>query len=104
MLFFHAILGIPYGSAGRFKRPVDYDYNRLANITFLDGSVKAPSCFQSVSDWTPDEIQRLHENGQITEDCLTLDIYVPSGVQNAPIFFWIHGKSNNLRNMLVVYR
>ena len=29
----------------------------------------------------------------MSEDCLTLNIWTPIGVRNAPVFFWIHGGS-----------
>ena len=83
-------LGIPYGSAGRFQRPTDFDFSRLSNVTYFNADKKAPSCFQN-SIWSPEKIQQLFENGEITENCLTLDIYIPANAENAPIFFWIHG-------------
>lgn len=47
-----------------------------------------PICFQPVSpspsiySWTP---------APMSEDCLTLNIWVPTGARKAPVFFWIHG-------------
>ncbi|HVN93308.1 MAG TPA: carboxylesterase family protein [Terracidiphilus sp.] len=47
-----------------------------------------PICFQPVSPtptiytWTP---------APMSEDCLTLNIWAPTGAHKAPVFFWIHG-------------
>jgi para-nitrobenzyl esterase len=47
-----------------------------------------PICFQptspspSIYSWTP---------APMSEDCLTLNIWAPTGVRKAPVFFWIHG-------------
>jgi para-nitrobenzyl esterase len=47
-----------------------------------------PVCFQpagpsaSIYAWIP---------APISEDCLTLNIWAPTGARNAPVFFWIHG-------------
>ncbi|MEI9967798.1 MAG: carboxylesterase family protein [Terracidiphilus sp.] len=47
-----------------------------------------PICFQPVSPtpsvytWTP---------APMSEDCLTLNIWAPTGARKAPVFFWIHG-------------
>lgn len=47
-----------------------------------------PICFQPVSptptiySWTP---------APMSEDCLTLNIWAPTGARKAPVFFWIHG-------------
>jgi para-nitrobenzyl esterase len=47
-----------------------------------------PICFQPVSpsasiySWTP---------APMSEDCLTLNIWAPTGARRAPVFFWIHG-------------
>ncbi len=47
-----------------------------------------PVCFQppsppaSIYTWTP---------APMSEDCLTLNIWAPTGARNAPVFFWIHG-------------
>jgi len=47
-----------------------------------------PICFQPVSQspsvysWTP---------APMSEDCLTLNIWAPTGARKTPVFFWIHG-------------
>ena len=47
-----------------------------------------PVCFQpqngpvSIYSWIP---------MPMSEDCLTLNIWAPTGARNAPVFFWIHG-------------
>ncbi len=47
-----------------------------------------PACFQpqnpgkSIYSWIP---------VPMSEDCLTLNIWAPTGARNAPVFFWIHG-------------
>ena len=47
-----------------------------------------PICFQPVSptptiySWAP---------APMSEDCLTLNIWAPTGARKAPVFFWIHG-------------
>jgi para-nitrobenzyl esterase len=47
-----------------------------------------PVCFQpqnpspSIYSWAP---------SPVSEDCLTLNIWAPTGARKAPVFFWIHG-------------
>jgi para-nitrobenzyl esterase len=47
-----------------------------------------PICFQpksqlsSIYTWAP---------APMSEDCLTLNIWAPTGARNAPVFFWIYG-------------
>ena len=47
-----------------------------------------PACFQpenpgkSIYSWIP---------VPMSEDCLTLNIWAPTGARKAPVFFWIHG-------------
>jgi para-nitrobenzyl esterase len=80
--------GIPYalpptGSA-RWRPP--------SPMQRWDGTRKAtefgPVCFQppsppaSIYTWIP---------APMSEDCLTLNIWAPTGARKAPVFFWIHG-------------
>ena len=80
--------GIPYalppvGSA-RWKPPSPMP--RWAGVR--KATEFGPACFQpkaqlsSIYAWTP---------VPMSEDCLTLNIWAPTGARKAPVFFWIHG-------------
>ena len=80
--------GIPYAlppvGARRWKPP--------APMPAWQGVRKAtqfgPACFQpkaKVPSVYSDDI------GPMSEDCLTLNVWVPKGAHNMPVFFWIYG-------------
>ena len=80
--------GIPYAlppvGSQRWRPPVPMP--RWAGIR--KATEFGPICFQPVSpvpsiySWTP---------APMSEDCLTLNIWAPTGARKAPVFFWIHG-------------
>lgn len=106
--------GVPYAKAPvgdlRWKAPVDPD----PWTGVRDASTACSECVQQVYDahW-------FSQNAFIgSEDCLYLDIYAPKSWQgNLPVYFYIHGGSNNFGsakqysgaalakrgNMIVVY-
>ena len=49
-----------------------------------------PECFQPKPTLSPIYVR---DQMPMSEDCLTLNISAPTGVRNAPVFFWIHGGS-----------
>lgn len=51
-----------------------------------------PICVQPQAEPTPANIYS-SAPVPMSEDCLTLNIWAPVGVHNAPVFFWIHGGS-----------
>ncbi|HWR13468.1 MAG TPA: carboxylesterase family protein [Terriglobales bacterium] len=76
--------GIPYAlpptGSQRWRPPSSMPrWQGVRNATAFGSS-----CFQlaSVYTWVP---------MQMSEDCLTLNIWAPVDARNAPIFFWIHG-------------
>lgn len=80
--------GIPYAlppvGPRRWRPPVAMP--RWAGIR--QATEFGPICFQpsspsaSIYSWTP---------APMSEDCLTLNIWAPTGARKAPVFFWIHG-------------
>ncbi len=89
----NAFLGIPYAQPPvgpmRFKPPQPFENK---SNTIIDGSVFGKSCFQFVYK-TP----IVDRGGPLTgesEDCLTLNIWVPQGGNTTgllPTLVWIHG-------------
>lgn len=83
--------GIPYGNGPRWSAPTPVEpwsdpYNGLE---------KYPKCHQDPSGLgkTYEEYYEMVRNGEISENCLFLDIYKPAGVstEKLPIFVFIHG-------------
>jgi len=80
--------GIPYAmppvGLGRWKAP--------SPMPKWDGVKKAtefgPACFQPKP-----QLSTLYAGDPMpmSEDCLTLNIWVPTGASKAPVFFWIYG-------------
>lgn len=84
--------GIPYAEPPvdelRWKPPVaraDWD-------GVLSADEFGASCFQPRSVPAADNIYH-DEVGEMSEDCLSLNIWKPENAANAPVFVWIHGGS-----------
>jgi len=83
--------GIPYAvppvGLGRWKPPVPMlPWQGVKSATDF-----GPACIQPV--WRGVKHVYAQDIGALSEDCLTLNIWAPADVQNAPVFFWIHGGS-----------
>ena len=84
----HAFKGIPYAvpptGALRWKPPLPMPKWKGTR----DATQAGPACVQpkprsnSIYAW---------DLGSISEDCLTLNVWAPTGAQKAPVFVWIHG-------------
>ena len=83
--------GIPYGNGPRWSAPTPIEpwsepYEELEQY---------PKCHQDPSGLgkTYEEYYEMVQNGEISENCLFLDIYKPAGVstEKLPIFVFIHG-------------
>lgn len=53
-----------------------------------DATAFGPACYQPET-----KLNNIYANGPMpmSEDCLTLNIWAPKDVRNAPVFFWIYG-------------
>ncbi len=82
--------GIPYAEAPtgarRWRAPVPAV--RWEGVR--DASEFGPVCHQPPSK--PGSIYA-EERGEMSEDCLSLNIWAPENAQDAPVFVWIHGGS-----------
>ena len=80
--------GIPYASppvgSARWKPPGPFP--RWVGIR--KATDFGPACFQPTS-----KLSSIYaaDPMPMREDCLTLNIWTPTGARNAPVFFWIHG-------------
>ncbi|WP_325063742.1 carboxylesterase/lipase family protein [Pseudoblastomonas halimionae] len=82
--------GIPYAAAPtgerRWKPPV-----AASGWTGVrDAGEFGPSCFQPVARDSANSIYR-DDVGELSEDCLSLNVWTPGDARNAPVFVWIHG-------------
>ncbi len=82
--------GIPYAEAPmgdlRWKPPVEKaEWNGVR-----DASEFGAPCFQPQTRPTANNIYA-EELGEMSEDCLSLNVWVPENARNAPVFVWIHG-------------
>ena len=82
--------GIPYAQPPvgplRWKPPLP-----LARWTGVrDAAEFGPACYQ-----LPPRLSSIYAGRPmpLSEDCLTLNVWVPPGARNAPVFFWIYGGS-----------
>jgi para-nitrobenzyl esterase len=67
------------------KRPLAWSGAR-------DATTNGPSCPQKMNaDGTPNEGSA---NGQVSEDCLQLNVFAPKDAHKAPVMVWIHGGSH----------
>lgn len=83
--------GVPYAAAPtgwrRWRAPAEAPRWRGT----WDATRFGPACPQPIargaSIYAPAEVP------EMSEDCLSLNIWAPEGVRDAPVFFWIHGGS-----------
>ncbi|HET6564299.1 MAG TPA: carboxylesterase family protein [Xanthomonadales bacterium] len=84
----HVFKGIPYAAPPvgdlRWKAPVPVQAWEGA----LDAGDFGLACINPSSRLSSIYASDIAPFG---EDCLSLNIWVPAGVKNAPVFFWIHG-------------
>ncbi|KAM8717726.1 hypothetical protein ACLKA7_004431 [Drosophila subpalustris] len=83
-----AYLGVRYaqvgGGLGRFQQATPVPYQSV-----IDATRPSANCAQFP------ELQRLQEaeaRGENVDDCLTLDIYAPSGAKGLPVLVFVHGE------------
>lgn len=77
-------LGLPYATAERWKPPAaasGWDGVR-------DATRMGPACIQGKS--TPGNIYA-DDPPSMSEDCLNLNVWTPTGAAKAPVIVWIHG-------------
>jgi para-nitrobenzyl esterase len=86
----HLFKGIPYAEPPtgwrRWKPPSPMPAWKSAR----DATKFGPACMQPKS--RPGSIYA-EEYASMSEDCLSLNIWMPAGARNAPVFIWIHGGS-----------
>ena len=82
--------GIPYAEAptgdNRWKPPVP----KAAWSDVRMAKEFGPACIQASN-----KIESIYSSnlGSTSEDCLSLNIWAPENIENAPVFVWIHGGS-----------
>ncbi|KAL7739776.1 hypothetical protein ACLKA6_018022 [Drosophila palustris] len=83
-----AYLGVRYaqvgGGLGRFQQATPVPYQSV-----IDATRPSANCAQFP------ELQRLQEaeaRGENVDDCLTLNIYAPSGAKGLPVLVFVHGE------------
>lgn len=92
--------GIPYGQADRFEKPKFVDYSSAPQT--LNCTTAAPICIQNeymlIDDLFGEDMSYWGNNWKnpaTSENCLTLDIYVPENLSNEaskkPVVIFIHG-------------
>lgn len=59
-----------------------------------------PSCMQSS---IPRNVSPSSHAAQLSEDCLTLNIWAPQAARKAPVMVWIHGGGNDSGSSAVIY-
>ncbi len=85
-------LGIPYAApplgALRWKAPRPASWSGV-----LDADTPPPACPQAVqaSGLTPSG-----GTANVSEDCLFLNVYAPSGAARLPVMLWLHGGGNEV--------
>ena len=82
--------GIPYAVAPtgelRWKPPVaEPDWDGVRDATRF-----GPACYQPVARPSASSIYT-DDTGELSEDCLSLNVWAPADAENAPVFVWIHG-------------
>lgn len=86
-----AFKGIPYALPPtgwrRWRPPAEVPAWRETR----DATRFGPACPQPTARGT--SIYAPAESPEMSEDCLSLNIWAPEGVTDAPVFFWIHGGS-----------
>ncbi|KHJ40277.1 Carboxylesterase [Trichuris suis] len=89
----YEFLGIPYG-----KAPIGDKRFRPAELAPYDENVKQATnlsrpCYQSLDSTFPgfSGTEMWNPKEEMTEDCLTLNIWTPAYARNAPVLVWIFG-------------
>ena len=59
-----------------------------------------PSCMQ---DSVPRNVPPASRGAQVSEDCLTLNVWAPQSARKAPVMVWIHGGGNDIGSSADVY-
>jgi para-nitrobenzyl esterase len=59
-----------------------------------------PSCTQGSA---PRNVPPTSRGAQVSEDCLTLNVWAPQSARRAPVMVWIHGGGNDAGSSAVVY-
>jgi para-nitrobenzyl esterase len=59
-----------------------------------------PSCMQ---DSVPRNVPPASRGAQLSEDCLTLNVWAPQATRKAPIMVWIHGGGNDSGSSANIY-
>lgn len=82
--------GIPYAEAPTGERRWRAPVAAARWDGVRDATRFGPVCHQPPS--RPGSIYA-EERGEMSEDCLSLNIWAPENAENAPVFVWIHGGS-----------
>lgn len=61
-----------------------------------DASENGPACPQLAASGVTDIIRLGGAPEPVSEDCLTLNVWAPEGVADAPVMVWIHGGSGRM--------
>ena len=85
----NAFRGIPYAEPPvgwrRWRAPAALD--RWSEVR--DATAFGPACHQPTARGT--SIYAADQAPEMSEDCLSLNIWAPENAQNLPVFVWIHG-------------
>ena len=85
----NAFRGIPYAEPPvgwrRWRPPAELD--RWSGT--LDATAFGPACHQPTARGT--SIYAAADAPQMSEDCLSLNVWAPEGAEDLPVFVWIHG-------------
>lgn len=82
--------GIPYAEAPVGERRWQPPVAKAPWQGVLDAEAFGPPCFQPEERGAANNIYA-EELGEMSEDCLTLNVWAPEGATNAPVLVWIHG-------------
>ena len=90
---FDVYRGVPYAQpTGRFEHA-----EMVSSLVDFDARNSGPTCFQAlvfsyVAFEDPSKnLSDFYQEGLISEDCLTMDIYIPQTEAPKGILLWIHG-------------
>lgn len=81
-----AFRGIRYARASRLARPVAEPLTGTVDATAFGAAAPQPL-------GAPGLVPGLEPTGEVSEDCLTLNVWTPAGADGLPVFVWIHGGS-----------
>lgn len=96
-------LGVPYGAptggANRFRRPQPVEPWEDVRDAFSFGDSAPQIDTRTISGGSMVEVLELLyprggwpvEAGGMSEDCLRLNVWAPSGARDLPVVFWLHG-------------